>query len=440
MAGAAGKATDAEERKIVVRDIPALEMLGRAVPRKGLFQKLWFMWMYRFTPAGRAVVIATVVAGSTAMAINISFPSYYFAFFLLALFFVGLIVGWLLKPRVSVERALPERCAAGATVRVSARVTNKSRLPVFDLAAREIPLPPVPHLESESEYRNCLRGRETTDLTYTITPKRRGCYDFPGPQVFTVFPFGIYNTFQQVDAPRRMLVYPRFASLEDVRIPVGRRYQPGGLQLVSRVGDSEEFIGNREYQSGDRLRDLHHAAWARLGYPVVREYEQEYLVRIALVVDTYVPRPSMAAERCMEAGISLGAGVAEVLSRLEYVIDVFAAGDRLYHFQAGRSLAFLDNILDVLACIEECRTDPFPLLGPAVIEEIAQISTAIMVFLDWDESRLRFVRQVQEHGVESKVIVVRESAPSLDPAGFAGEAGPVQVFTPEQVEKGVDRL
>lgn len=54
------------------------------------------------------------------------------------------------------------------------------------------------------------------------------------------------------------------------------------------------------------------------------------------------------------------------------------------HFQAGRSLGSPENILDVLVCIEPCTENPFAELALAVQEQFTQISTAIVVLLNWD--------------------------------------------------------
>ena len=53
-------------------------------------------------------------------------------------------------------------------------------------------------------------------------------------------------------------------------VPSGRRYQPGGIAMASKLGDSFEFIGNREYRDGDNLRDMDWRATARLSRPIVR--------------------------------------------------------------------------------------------------------------------------------------------------------------------------
>jgi len=399
-----------------------------------------FTWRRRITANGRMLLIVLLVSGPVSAAIGIGMPLYYFSVFLFMLLLVGRLGGLLFGPRVELKRDLPERCAAGAEIRVYATVRNRGYLSVFDLAASER----MPHMSIEladqPEYVDCLPAGAAGELTYTLRPTLRGVYDFKGPVAMTVFPLGVYHHTRNFADSRRMLVYPRFMPLQAVDLPVGRKHQPGGLQMVSHVGDSEEFLGNREYRPGDRLRDIHHTAWARVGFPVVREFQQEYLCRIAMICDTFLPHQGRRARRDLEAALSLSAAIADVLSRREYVIDIFAAGPDLYHFQAGRSLAYLDNILDILACIEPCRQSPFATIAPAIMEEIGEISTAVMVFLDWNAERETFVRSIREHGVEVKILVVRSSPPTFDPSGFPTAAGPIQVLTADQVETGVDRL
>src|SRR5262249_20160148 len=161
----------------------------------------------------------------------------------------------------------------------------------------------------------------------------RGSYDIPGPTALSAFPFGLTTGRRYFDRPGKLLVYPAFKPLSRLAIPVGTKYQPGGLVLTSRVGESMEFIGTREYQFGDRVRDLHPRSWARVGFPVVRQFQEEYLTRVAMVVDTFVP--STAPLATLEAVLSLSASIADWLARQDYVVDLFAAGPDLYTFQAG---------------------------------------------------------------------------------------------------------
>jgi uncharacterized protein (DUF58 family) len=204
------------------------------------------------------------------------------------------------------------------------------------------------------------------------------------------------------------------------------------------VGDSAEFVGTRDYRPGDSLRSIHWPSWARRGAPVVKEYQEEYFCRIAIVVDTFLPRRPRPAERTrFEAAISVAASIADFFSRTEHVVDVLAAGPDLYEVSAGRSLAYLENILDVLACVEPSAAPPFKTIGPALFERLAQVTTVVAVVLDWDEAREGFLRQVHELGTAVRAVVVHEGSTTRPPGGVSEELGGVEIMTPSSVEKAL---
>lgn len=247
-----------------------------------------------------------------------------------------------------------------------------------------------------------------------------------------------------------MIVVPRFHRLTDIHVPAGLRYQPGGVALSSHVGESPEYIGNREYVPGEPARRLDFRSWARLARPVVREYQEEYYCRIALILDTYVParrgpisdwiRGGVPAEGYseLESAISLAASVADSLAATEHLIDIFAAGPELYVFRAGRQIAHFDNVLEILASVDACHTNPFQTVGPAVADELHSITTAICIFLDWDASRETMVRTIIEAGCQLKLVIVRDGETTLP---LPSDLGDVTLLSPELIDSGgVDYL
>jgi len=236
--------------------------------------------------------------------------------------------------------------------------------------------------------------------------------------------------------PGTLLVQPFFHPLEGIDVPVRPRYQPGGIALTSRVGESPEYIGNREYRPGDSVRHMDHRAWARLTKPAVREYQEEYYCRLALVLDTYVPGVRPQPRRgypAFEAAVSLAASVADALANGEYIIDIFAAGPELYVFRAGRHTAHLENVMEILACVEACRSNPFEVVTPALYDELQQMSTVIAVLLDWDEDRKNLIRAAQEAGCQVKVLVVHDG-PTTEPVEFVDCAA--TQLSPSRIHEG----
>jgi uncharacterized protein (DUF58 family) len=259
-----------------------------------------------------------------------------------------------------------------------------------------------------------------------------------GPAVRATDPLYLGLTREVALPDQVLLVYPRFYAMEDFLVPAGRRYQPGGIPLASSTGDAIEFVGTREYREGDPLKNIHWRSWARLGEPVVKEYQEEYFCRIAVILDTFLSaRPTPAEEKAFEAAISVTASIADFFSRGEYLVDILAAGPDIYEVSAGRSLAYLENILDVLACLEPCGQPPFQAIGPVLFEKLAQTTTVVAVLLDWDQPREDFLRRLRALGTAVRILVVHDG-PTRQPWQEVGnELGELSLMTPADVERAL---
>ena len=203
-------------------------------------------------------------------------------------------------------------------------------------------------------------------------------------------PLGISQGRGIVSTGCRFLVVPKIARVVRLTLPVGRRHQPGGVALASKTGESMDLLGVRPYRVGDPMRDIHARSWARTGVPVVREYQEEYFSRIGVVVDI-----DTGDERRLEAAISLAAGVVAHLSRGEALIDLLVVGDRVHDLTLGRSLGYLEQALDLLACVEAGkrnaakgeRVDPDVLVG-RLSAHLSRLTCVIVIALESDGDAL----------------------------------------------------
>jgi uncharacterized protein (DUF58 family) len=338
------------------------------------------------------------------------------------------------RPRISLDCSLPERATAGTPLNIPYAITGRERVRPLLLsfpASRGIELAPRQALIAS-------RGDEPTRGQVTLRAERRGKYHLRGPTVRATDPLGLVGGRALESTPRNLLVYPRFYAMDSFGLPVGRRYQPGGIPLASRTGDSLEFLGTREYRPGDPIKHIHWRSSARVGAPVVMEFQEEYFSRIALVLDTFLPRRPKPAERdAFEASISVIASVTDYFSRSEYVVDIFAAGPDLYEVSAGRSLAYLENVLDVLACVEPCHDPPFSIVGPTLFEKLQQITSVVAVVQDWDDAREDLLRRVKAFGVDLRTIIVRDGPTRKDFGAAADELGEVSLIRPGDVEEAL---
>jgi hypothetical protein len=119
------------------------------------------------------------------------------------------------------------------------------------------------------------------------------------------------------------------------------------------------------------------------------------------------------------------------------VVDIFAAGPDIYEVSAGRSLAYLENVLDVLACLEPCHEPPFQTVGPRLHETLGQLTTVVAVVLDWDEARESFLRRIRDLGVAVRTFVVHPGPTRRSWEAAAADLGEITLLRPADVERRI---
>jgi uncharacterized protein (DUF58 family) len=336
---------------------------------------------------------------------------------------------------VRLSCTLPARATAGQALTIPIRLTGAQSLLrplLLSFPRNSISIEPKQSVL-------VLEDRPEIRCAVTLRAEKRGRYVLRGPTVRSTDPLGLVGSRALRSPDQVLFVYPRVYAIESFQLPLGRRYQPGGIPLASYTGDSVEFLGTREYRHGDPIKHIHWRSWARIGEPVVMEFQEEYFSRIAILLDTFLPRkPSREEEEGFEAAISVVASVADYFSRSEHVVDIFAAGPDTYEVSAGRSLAYLENILDVLACLEPCHAPPFQEVGHALFEKLQGVTSVVAVVQDWDETRDLFLRRVKSFGVDMRVLLVREAPTRKNWSAAADELGEMSLIRPAEIEKALE--
>ena len=408
--------------------------------RSIILRSAWRFFTQRLSEGGRWFLIFTGICagyGTSSLELQGYVPLSYVA----PIWILAGLWALCLRPRVALRARHAERVCCGEVLPVELEVEQTGLVTGADLWALPHGLPmavdAVP--PNGAPVAQLTRGKKTR-VALGLRCNRRGVYRLKGYRVETDFPFGLMNAARHFRQERPLMVYPSFSRLRRLDLPIGRRYHPGGVALAAQRGESMEYIGNREFREGDNLRDVDWRATARLNKPIVREYREEYLIRVAVVLDTHIAAPMAGANESFERAISTCAAVAEAISRQDYLIDLMAAGPNLYHLTAGRSLAYLDQILDILACVDASPEEPFAVLEPEILENLAQITTVVCIFLDWTESRRAFALRLVSQGAAVKGIIVRDGPCSLDPGPDADLLGGLTVIGKADFEAEVTEL
>lgn len=398
----------------------------------------------RFTAVGQGVLGAVCVALVTALDVD-GAVGYQALIPLAAVLFLAFVFSLRFRAGFEVERKLPRVVTAGQAFSYRVTVKNLTRQLQTGLTLIEDLTDPRPAFKEWKEYkldedkhvrpfrferRNfrspfkiatvkegqipALRPGERGEVTVELTPWRRGVVQFVGVAIARPDPLGIYRALRKLTAPQSLVVLPRRYPLPPIALPGGMKYQQGGVAMASNIGQSEEFVSLREYRRGDPPRHIHWRSWAKAGKPIVKEFEDEFFVRHALVLDTFTPRPH---SEVFEEAVSVAASFACTVLTQESLLDLLFVGPEAYCFTAGRGLAHADQMLEILASVRPCGGQPFALLETLVVNHANTVSGCICVMLAWDDTRKKFVEKLKLLGLPVIVIVIRPAGEtqSLDP-------------------------
>ncbi len=222
-------------------------------------------------------------------------------------------------------------------------------------------------------------------------------------------PFGLSRALATLSLGQSVLILPKRYPLPAMQLPDSRAYQHGRVALASPVGDSEEFVALREYRPGDPLRRIHWRSWARTGKPIVKKYQEEFFVRHALVLDTFL---SADDGEVFEDAVSVAASFACTVLTQESLLDLMFVGPQAYCVTAGRGLGQTDHLMEILAYVQPCMDKSFEALHRLVTERGGSLSGCICVLLSWSADRQRFVTHLHRLGVPTVVfLIVHPSRP-----------------------------
>jgi uncharacterized protein (DUF58 family) len=394
---------------------------------------LWHWARRRFTRAGFCVLVGFIVAGATGA--DIENTVNYQAF---ALLFAFLIFAWassfFFRANFAATRILPRVGTAGQPLPYRVRIKNltaknqggltlledladaqpnftdwlafqlaeSKRVRPFRVAQRRRGNPFRLALLNEAEV-PLLPAQGEAEARGEMFPLRRGLVRFTGVILARPDALGLFRSFIKISAPQTVLILPRRYLIPPIALPGALRYQEGGVALASNVGRSEEFVALRDYRHGDPLRHIHWRSWAKTGKPIVKEFEDEFFVRHALVLDTFDDEPN---SEILEETVSVAASFACTILTQESLLDLLFVGHQSYCFTAGRGLAEADQMLEILASVKNCADKKFAALEHLVLNHIAVVSGCIMVLQRWDGARQEFVKKLRALGVPLLVLVV----------------------------------
>ena len=249
-----------------------------------------------------------------------------------------------------------------------------------------------------------VRLGESVRVRIGFVPKRRGVVRFHDLRVLLPDPFGLFQRCRKVKAPAdQLVVLPKRYRLPPLDLPGESFFQPGGEAVTNTIGLSGEFLGLRDYRSGDALRHIHWKGWARTGRPIVKEFEDTYFPRYGLVLDNCV---EAGDEEVFEETVSVAASFAAAIDTKRSLLDLMFIKDEAIVMTAGQGLAKAEKMLEVLAGVEAEREEHLESLRDLVCGYRDELSACICVFPGWSPSRAEFVQHLGKSGLNMICMIV----------------------------------
>ena len=248
-----------------------------------------------------------------------------------------------------------------------------------------------------------LAPHSKTEIILTLEPLRRGKVNLHGIMITRADPFGLFNGIKRLLLRDSCYILPKRYPVPPIALLGSRKYQSGGVSLASSVGDSEEFMSLREYRPGDPLRKIHWKSWAKVGKPIVKEENDEFFVRHALILDTFA---SESQFETLEEAISIAASFACQVQTQDSLLDLMFVGTQAYCFTSGRSVGNAKEMLQILASVTVCRHKNFESLTSLVMNRANLLSGCICILLDWDEPRQALAQYLEQLGLPLLLLVI----------------------------------
>ena len=237
---------------------------------------------------------------------------------------LGAVVAGLILPRrmvrgIEVERRAPAEVFQGDEVRVDLIVTNHSRGVRLAIEIRD------GHVAASRVFLSRLPPGEGVIVETRRPASRRGVHVTEGVLVASGVPFGVAEARRQVEAVSETVVHPRLVRMDDLPFLQAAPTPERAMHSVPRRGGGPEYLGIREYRTGDSLRHVHWPSTARHGEVMVREFEREQTRRLAIVVDAMTD--AGAGETPLDRCCSVAASVAFAAQTAGQGVRVVAAAN-----------------------------------------------------------------------------------------------------------------
>lgn len=326
-----------------------------------------------------------------------------------------------------VERRHPQHVMAGREAEIEILLENTRRTTRygtmgFDIHAR---------LEQGKEYTPVAflsaPSGEQVLASYRVTPTRRGVYELGPFYLYGGDPFGFYKCWRKLRVSTELVVLPDPVPVRFRQPPSASMLAQDELETQPVAGDSSEFLGVREYVSGDPMRRVHWMSSARHGKLITKQHEMNVAssISILLISDDQMWQ-GIAQHSPMEFAIRLVASLAYATCFYRFNLHYLALMGSEFENQNGNGQGFYRELSIRLARLSGRGSVNWDNSGKVVLGYLPRGSSLIIMTMDLNSASRKRYRNMAAH--YRNVVVVTFNLESFRKMQPAERPGPRLTF------------
>ncbi len=190
---------------------------------------------------------------------------------------------------------------------------------------------------------------EDQDVELDLLFQRRGVFKEAEVEIRCQV-LGFFRVCRIWKVPVNLTVHPKIWVLSEKPLGPGSPYSATGLSNLPLAGHDIEFLGVREYVSGDSPRLVHWRTSARRGRLFVKEFARSSRADVSLLVDLAAPGPW--TREVTEMVVTGVASIVHLLKGMHVRYEMILNGEEPRHLPHGLGGAQYLNAMHLLTRVE----------------------------------------------------------------------------------------
>ncbi len=260
---------------------------------------------------------------------------------------------------VEITREVEGRFHIGAETSVNVRVANHTAR-AYSLRIKD-EYPPEMILKAEREGFMRVEGQSAATLSYSLTPPRRGRFQFGQVEVRYVSRLGLVWREARACEPLTVKVYPNIRRAREAELKaLGARSLVAAHRRAAWRGHGRDFESLRDYVAGDELRHVSWSATARRGRLTTRQYQIERDQTLIIALDAgRLMTGRIERESKFDSAINAALALMSAAERGGDVAGLAVFGRRIRAYVApAKGREQTDRVLEALHAVEPEMIEP----------------------------------------------------------------------------------